>query len=219
MTQNEKAHIISSQYDGIFPPHEIFYMIAIKYSAKRSYALFDEYEMNKLRNPHPDQLIYLLHEALNHSASLSRYFWPSSPGNKNREPNPIFKLREKRGAKLKKYFKMEKTSVLSDRGLRNLFEHYDERLDNYMIKTMELGGRFFPSPIIGNIDEFEGQYNKLFRFLDIGKEILVLLGKKFELKPIKDEITRIIWLLDYFDKKGGRLSDIEEGNNLMIASI
>jgi len=43
---------------------------------------------------------------------------------------PVRKEYKSRGAKLRKTLKVEEDSILSDRTIRNSFEHYDERIDD-----------------------------------------------------------------------------------------
>jgi hypothetical protein len=128
-----RASICAKDYDGIIPYHEAFFLHSIIYSAARCLDSFERYEHYKNQEIPADDLISIVQEAVGHAAALSRYFWPSPIG-KKKQPN-MNKLKEQRGLKLQKAFGLDETSSLYNRDLRNAWEHFDERLDEYLIKN------------------------------------------------------------------------------------
>jgi hypothetical protein len=136
-------------------------------------------------------------ETLNHlqnivgmGAALSRYFWPSRS------------VHEGRGKLLRQRFKITEASSLRMRELRNAIEHFDERLDAYLSKG--IAGVIIPH-YIGCSLKSDGIPGHLFRayYVDTGE--FEVLGQRFHIPPLVEEIKRINQLLHYSEKTGGRL--------------
>jgi hypothetical protein len=78
-----------------------------------------------------------LHSFLTHSSNVSRIFWPDVPRRQKGEARQDYRARvaamdrTKRGYQLRSLFKIANDSVLRRRTLRNLLEHFDERLDEW----------------------------------------------------------------------------------------
>jgi hypothetical protein len=66
-------------------------------------------------------------EGLAHAASLSGYFWPMKTGGERATA---------RGERLRKAFNLTDESPLRSRSLGNAFEHFDERLDRFLLVTV-----------------------------------------------------------------------------------
>lgn len=98
---------------------------------------------------------------------------------------------------------MSETSPLYDREVRNVWEHFDERLDVFLLNYT--AGTFFPNPIVGSIVDSEEPTNHFFKLLDPVEDCLVLLGKKYNFVEIYSEVKRILVIADQADMNGGRL--------------
>ncbi len=181
------AVVVSTEFQGIAPQCKAFYFHSIHYSAGRCLDSFDRYEKLAIADASPDLLICVIQEAVGHAAALSRYFWPSLMANKS-QPN-IRGLTEKRGDKLRELFGLADISPLYNRDLRNAWEHFDERLDLYLLKND--AGCFFPASILGSHSLADDPIGHIFKLLDLDAECLVLMGKKYFFAPIRDEVRRI----------------------------
>ena len=183
-----RAKLVADDLNGIQPHTLIFYNFSIRYSAERCLDAFLHYnEIRKNEEIDPDYLVSVVQEAVGHAAALSRYFWPS-PGGGKKQPQMAI-LKKKRGEYLRKQFKLDNNSPLYNRSLRNAWEHFDERLDEFLIKTV--AGMFFPTAIIGSHHEADDPISKVFKLLDPDEECLVLMGEKFFFAPIRDEVLNL----------------------------
>lgn len=183
-----RAAIVSEQCGGIVPYNEAFYIHSILYSAEQSLRGFGRYlqMLNREQpDPEPDALIGTIQNAIGHSAALSRYFWPSAMGKKNTQRQ----LRADRGAKLRVAFALEDASPLHNRALRDAWEHFDERLDIYLLENE--GGYYFPTCLIAPHTLADDPAGHIFKLLDIDNECLVLMGEKYFFGPLWDEVNRI----------------------------
>ncbi|OJI46505.1 hypothetical protein VVS316_03122 [Vibrio vulnificus] len=135
------------------------------------------------------------------AAALSRYFWPTEKHKKS-IVNQL-DLRSKLGEKLRTAFSLDESSVLFNRDLRNAWEHFDERLDQYLLTHM--AGMFFPGAVIADHTEADNPINHVFKLLDVENECLVLMNQKYFFAPIFSEVTRVFELAMTFDQNGSRL--------------
>lgn len=204
MSEREKrAKIVIESFDGIIPYCEVFYLRSILYSAGRCLETFEHYDYLKSQKVNPDYFASIVQEAVGHAAALSRYFWPSSQGKKN-EVNQN-KLKELRGKKLCKVFGLTKKSPLYNRDLRNAWEHFDERLDVYLLENE--AGCFFPDCIVGDDVLRKDPVRRFFKLLDTKKECFVLMDKKYYFSKIRSEIQKVFEKASELDRNGGRLFD------------
>lgn len=124
----------------------------------------------------PERLFYALQNLLNAGANVSKLLW----GSKGRRADARKRLRESIG--------ISDDSPLREVTMRNNFEHLDERLDAWWLKSTRhnyidlLVGR----PILGteDIDKF--------RHFDPYTCDLVFWGEKFNLQTLVDEAARIL---------------------------
>jgi hypothetical protein len=206
MDRNEKekrALTVSESFGGILPYFEAFYLSSIIYSASRSLEAFARYEYLKekqIEKLDAEQTIGIVQEAIGHAAALSRYFWPSKGGKTGTNQ---LKLRECRGIKLCKAFGLDKSSPLYHRTLRNVWEHFDEYLDAYLLENDS--GIFFPECKIGSHLLADEQIGHIFKLLDLQEECLVLMGVKFFFSPIKNEVKNVFEKANIAYQKNGRL--------------
>lgn len=196
-----RAEIVVCDYQGIVANQEAFYIHSILYSSGRCIEAFEYYEHLKKQDVPAPYLVALVQEAVGHAAALSRYFWPTAKGNK-KTPNQL-EMRKKRGEKLRSAFNLDEKSALFNRDLRNAWEHFDERLDTYLIS--HTAGMFYPDAIIDNHTQADNPVNHIFKLLDIEHECLVLLNQKYFYKPIWLEAVRVFELAEQFGKDGSRL--------------
>ena len=129
--ETERRTKIIEKYGGISPVTEAFYIHSISYSAERSLSAYDKFNSLILSNENSSYSVPFMHEALGHAAGLSRFFWPS----RNK------KLHKNRGQKLRKSFSIDEHSPLKDRKIRDALEHFDERLDYFLLENDS--GNFF----------------------------------------------------------------------------
>ncbi|AGN88239.1 hypothetical protein [Enterobacter sp. R4-368] len=196
-----KAQIITEGFKGIFTPYEAFYIHSLLYCSGRCLESFNRYEGLKNKEVLPEYLISITQEAVGHAAALSRFFWPSPQGKKT-QPN-VQRLKFSRGERLRTAFDLDENSALFNRDLRNAWEHFDERLDLFLLEKDS--GIFFPECRLGSHMEADEQGNHIFKLLDPNSECLVLMGAKYFFTPIRDEVSRIHKLCLQFDENGGVL--------------
>jgi hypothetical protein len=171
--------------DGIQPMHTPFYTLSIGYSAERCLSAFDLYEHLLESNAEPAALISAVQEAIGHAGALSRYFWPSPSGKRNNQ----YELKLARVKKLRDIYKVNEDSPLANRELRNAWEHFDEKLDSYVLSND--AGYFFPTPVMGSHTLADDPTGKIFKLIDPHNHCLVLLGKKFFFEAIRCEVENI----------------------------
>ncbi|OOE84017.1 hypothetical protein BZG72_04280 [Salinivibrio sp. PR6] len=199
--RERRAKIIAESSSGIHPPLEAYYIHSLLYSAARSLEAFERYDHYKNSDVPASYLISTVQEAVGHAAALSRFFWPSPQGKKS-EPYTR-KLKEARGNRLRKAFKLDESSPLYNRELRNAWEHFDERLDMYLLEHE--AGMFFPSCIVDSHALADDPVGHVFKLLDPEEECLVIMGCKYFFSPIRDEVSRIANDCLRYDKQGARL--------------
>lgn len=112
----------------------------------------------------PILLISLIQEAIGHAGSLSFYFWNN--GGSSKKSKEIKDYIQHRSNCFQKEFNLNDESALKNRILRNMFEHFDEKVDIFLINN--LSGTFYPMPIIRKHTDIENKrLNKNFKLLDI----------------------------------------------------
>lgn len=112
------------------------------------------------------------------AAALSRYLWPVRTK----------KLHLLRAARLRSGLGISDDSCLSNRDLRNALEHFDERLDEFC-RTL-VAGIILPT-YVGPLGEQHEVPRHLFRafYTDIG--VFEVLGERFEMAPILEEVEEL----------------------------
>jgi len=177
----ECLRITVDEFGGIIPYYEAFYIHSILYAADRSSIAFEQYKVAVADEEELATIVALVQEALTHAAALSRFFWPS--------PRKGDHLARARGEKLRSAFGLDDTSPLSSRDVRNAIEHFDERLDQFLLP--ERFGYFFPEPLVGSHELADEEIGNIFKLVDPEQEIIVLLGEKHEFGPIRDAVFDI----------------------------
>lgn len=144
-----------------------------------------------------DVLLDCLQNVVNQSGAISRYFFPSRDGVKGTNKKTVHR---DRGKYLSKVFGVNDDSPLMNRALRNSIEHFDERLDLYLQNGIT--GFIFPSLILPEPEDSDVPHH-IFRAYYLKEGIFQVLGERYEMQPIVDELARIHDLLIKFDGNGG----------------
>lgn len=196
---------MEDQEFNIWTPHQAFYIqsmlfnttsafqscsIAEKIIKKISDGQIDPQELK-------DVLLDCLQNIVNQSGAISRYFFPSRDGVKGTDKKTVHR---DRGKYLSKVFGVKEDSPLMNRALRNSIEHFDERLDLYLQDGIT--GYIFPSLILPEPEDSDVPHH-IFRAYYLKEGIFQVLGERYEITPIVDEVARIHDLLIKFDGNGG----------------
>jgi hypothetical protein len=191
----------------IWTPYQAFYIQSMLFNTTSAFqsCSIAEKIINKIGNGEiepqqkKDILLDCLQNIINQSGAISRYFFPSRDGVKGGaiEQKTIHK---DRGLYLAKVFEVGDDSPLVNRGLRNSIEHFDERLDLYLQGGMI--GYIFPSLILPEPEDSDVPHH-IFRAYYLKEGIFQVLGERYEIQPIIDELARIHDLLVRFDSNGG----------------
>ena len=183
---------------GIWPLYEAFYihgMLFCTASAIRSISLLNK-NLQKLFEDELEpsgiaarqrMVLDSLQIILNQGAALSRFFWPSRTDSDGVHAARAARLRSASG------ILDDDSNPLRNRELRNALEHFDEKLDLYL--QGHIVGNVIPE-YVGPSVEPGGVPTHVFRafYADIG--VFEMLGKRYEVQPIVDEIYRIHeWLV------------------------
>lgn len=141
-----------------------------------------------------NEILDSLQNLIARAAALSRYFWPARDG-KTQE-------HKRRADQLCRAFAVTDESPLKDRELRNCMEHFDERLDHYL-STLIIG-HIIPS-YVGPAPGQTVVPQLVFRayFVNIGT--FAILGTRYQIQPIVDEISRLQSILLQCNTEGCRL--------------
>lgn len=190
---------------SIWAPHQAFYIQSMLFnttSASES-CVIAERIIKRISNgeidpqEERDVLLDCLQNIVNQSGSISRYFFPPRDGVKEEGKKRIHK---DRGQYLSEVFGVEGDSPLMNRSLRNSIEHFDERLDLYLHDGMV--GYIFPSLVLPEPEESDVPHH-IFRAYYLREGIFQVLGERYKIQPIVDEVARIHDLLVKFDSNGG----------------
>jgi hypothetical protein len=192
--RKEREAVIVSQFGGIYPVYEAFYIQSIIYAADRSESAFLRFQETAVEGASAALVVATVQEALTHAAALSRFFWPV------KKDSP---LAGARGKRLRESFALDDASPLKWRKLRNAFEHFDEDLDRFL--TEDRVGYFFPAPLVDDAELADESIGHIFKLVDPTRGVCVLLGEKFEFRPIRQEVRRVLARALEMDQSGGRL--------------
>lgn len=177
-----RESILVDQCNGIQPMCEVFYIFAIYYSADRALAALDRFWLANQISKSEAEIVSSAQEALTHSAALSRFFWPS-------QNSKFKKLNDARASRLRQAFSLDDSSELKSRGLRDALEHFDERLDIFLMKN--IAGEMFPTPIVARHEYADNETQRFFRLVDPEQMVFVLFGEKYAFGQIMIEVSQI----------------------------
>lgn len=194
---------------AIWPPHEAFYIQSLLFNTRSAVASAERVS-SYLHGGASDQddaeesisahrILDELQNIVQRGSAISRFFWPSRTGPKG--------MHEKRGAFLRKSLEISEESPIQDRELRNALVHFDERLDNYL--NQGVVGHIIPEYVGPLPDKQEVPVHRFRAFyVDTGE--FEILGDRFAMQPLVDEICRIHQALRICDEKGCRLPSDDE---------
>jgi hypothetical protein len=187
---------------GIWVPYEAFYIQAMLFNTRSALASIERVSstleqvsrdtpVDALERWDRTALPNELQNVILQAAALSRYFWPARQGH------------ETRARQLRDALEVTEDNPLKNRDLRNEIEHFDEKLDAYLADG--IAGYIFPE-FVGPLPESDGVPARILRayYLDVG--LFEMLGKRYELQPLVNEIVRIHDRLVLADSGGGRLN-------------
>lgn len=179
----------------IFSPHEAFYITSLLFCTKSALNstiyftdLLEEIQKGR-KGVEPQTPLNHIQNIVLQGAAVSRFFWPSD------------KKHNWRGETLRAAFKVDESSPLFSRTLRNTMEHFDEYLDDFLRENF--AGQFIPDYFGPKPPDERGPLI-FFRayFIDTGE--FEILGKLFSIPPVVDELGRIHNLLAECDEAGSR---------------
>lgn len=179
-TSNANQHsIIEGQEQWkIWPPYEVFYIECIKtasLNAIQSWETLNEIVSDEnLLKTNAIETVDLAENIVNQTGIISKYFFP--PIDEKKAKNLIHKLR---GEKLREAFKIDDNQKLSDRTFRNYIEHFDEKLDLFLNKSV--AGNIIPRKTVywtsNDINEvtivFKAYIISEFKFISMNEQILL----------------------------------------------
>lgn len=192
---------------GIWPPYEAFYIEAMLFSttaainaASQVRSALDEGSKHLPTSNEWQHYALAIVDGIQalatHSAALSRYLWPASKG----------ELAAVRARKLRQSLGVREESCLRNRDLRNHLEHFDERLDQFCATLR--AGEIVPS-YVGPLPEKSEVPSFLFRGYYTDVAAFEVLGHRFEMAPILEEVQRLHDLLMDCANSGRRLPAVE----------
>lgn len=173
----------------IWPPNEAFYIEAMLFclhslesSLNRANRLMetigdwpdDDHQFETGISSILDQFQNIAAQA----AALSRFLWPSRSSG----------VHSARASQIQEALSVSDDSPLKNRDLRNLMEHFDERLDIYLSEGVM--GNVIPCHIGPSPIEHEVPTH-YFRAYYWDTREFEALGERYEMKPILDEAARI----------------------------
>lgn len=200
MTQEEeRAQTIDRDWGGIYAPHEAFYIYSMIYSAERSREAFLKFDAVRNEPANASTLFGCVQEGIIHSAALSRFFWPP----RNNHKRAVQSLHEARATKLRQAFSMTDDSSLRFRGARDALDHFEERLDLFLLD--QPSGTFYPLPMIGTCELADFPARHIFKLIDPASQKAIILGQVYDFAKIRAEVDRILSLAGRFATNGARL--------------
>lgn len=203
---SRRAEIVARDYGGVLPYFETMYLHSILYATGRSLDSFERFQRLKDPQEDPEHAVSVIQEAVGHAAAVSRFFWPVKGS--HREPPAVQSVRKSRGQRLRAAFAVSGESPLANRSVRNTWEHFDERLDRYLLHVD--AGIMLPGCIVESHEISDDPLGHTFKVLDPAAECLVLLGERFFYGAIRDEVARVHHLAVEADRNGGRLPQAQD---------
>lgn len=168
--------------EEIIPPHAFeLYRVAIDGAARSAISAFLAYGDELKEGANEAEVARYLHDALSHSAAISRFFWP---------PKSAGRIGAYRGARLREIYGIADTSPLLNRELRNELEHFDEKIDAWFMSGPV--GPVVASPVIADHSIADEGFGHAFKIVDPDNDMLVIFGRKFEFGSICREVAKLL---------------------------
>lgn len=105
---------------------------------------------------------------------------------------------------LRAAFNLTGDSPLRDRSLRDSLEHFDERLDKYLLTSD--AGQYMPLPRVGDSEGLPDGNRHIFKLLDPDRSVFMVLDAKFDFAPVRAEVARVLIEAGRMSRSGDRLS-------------
>lgn len=139
-------------------------------------------------------------DLVHHAAAVSRIFWP--PGGKNKKST---KRAHRRGQHLRQVLELQSGHAIQNRALRDHFEHFDERLDDWAenSKNRNIVQRLFgPRSAIGG-DAI--QNSDIIHHFDPATNVFGFRGEHYDIQALasglEDIYNKIIAQLEVIEAK------------------
>jgi hypothetical protein len=157
----------------------------IKYQCK--FAFISAENMEKFLKGSDDDVSmdffwYSVQSFLVASANISKLLWNSE------------KMAPEMSRQIRTDLEVENNSPLRSRRFRNLFEHYDEQITEWMKKSTSknyISSNVGPRGFISGVDTKD-----MFRNYYSDENVLTFRGEEYKVQPVLDEIYRIYMKLD-----------------------
>ena len=198
-----QSSIIEGQEEWkIWPPYEVFYIECIKtasFNAIQSWEALNEIvsDENLLKTNAVDT-VDLAENIVNQAGIISKYFFP--PVDVKKAKNLTHKLR---GEKLRETFKIDDNQKLSDRTFRNYVEHFDEKLDLFLNKSV--AGNIIPPKTVYWTSNDINEITIVFKAYVISEFKFISMNEKILLPTLVEEIYNVYNQCVEFLDNGGRL--------------
>lgn len=138
-----------------------------------------EDSMKSTKRESRKRIWYSIQSFLVATGNVSKIFWP----------NPKFK---ERGKELREKLKVADDSILKSRNMRNIFEHYDEKIEEFRLNNCaRVDSNIGPINMIGNFSASD----YLRHYVPKEKNI-IFQGETYEILSIVKELMRIKEQLD-----------------------
>jgi len=193
------------KYPAIPPPYEAFYIEAMlrhTNSALDSAEIVSDWiqlivdDNRKALELPKYKLFEHLQIIIQEAAALSRYLWPVRSGKQQ--------VHERRGKEIRLSLDIAEDNALKDRNLRNHIEHFDEKLDEYLLRGS--AGEIIPQDVRAEIPISEVPLH-IFKGFYINQRVFILLGKQYEILPLVSAIEEIHEKLSMFMNNGCRFEN------------
>ncbi len=168
------------------------------------YAIAAVQKLNEaLANHNPSEFFREASDFLHHSSAVSRILWP--PGSSDHRKK---KRAKQRGDYLRTRLSVSENHTLQNRKLRDHFEHFDERLDDWAETSPNkniVDNMIGPRNIIGG-DAIKDE--DIMRMYDPTSKDIVFRGEKFNIQTLVDGV------IDVRTKAAVRLQEIEANKSI-----
>ena len=199
---NQSSIIEGQEQWKIWPPYEVFYIECIKtasHNAIESWEALKEIVSDEnLLKTNAIDTVDLAENIVNQAGIISKYFFP--PVDKKKLKNLIHKLR---GEKLREVFKIDNNQNLSNRTFRNYIEHFDEKLDLFLNKSV--AGNIVPHKTVYWTSNDINEVTIVFKAYVISEFKFISMDEKIVLPTLVEEIYKVYKQCIEFLDNGGRL--------------
>jgi hypothetical protein len=177
--RQRRETIVIEENAGVLPYMEVMYLASVIYAAEAAIVAYQRYVRAREQEDGDSAAASAIHEALGHAAGLSRFFWPSGG-----------KLPKVRAKYLRNRLAVEGDSPLRNRRLRDALEHFDERLDEFLLA--DCVGLLLPEPMVADVNQVDDPTAQIFKLVDPWNGVFVVLNERFAFQAIIEEVARIL---------------------------